>query len=118
MPHAYGAHGAFAGVTHTFDVLHVDVGVSVDPVQLAAMHVVPAAYLRHAPLPLHEPSVPQLDAIWSGHWPIGSCPAGTDAQVPAVPASAHDTQVPAHAVAQQTPCAQTLCAQSLASVQG
>jgi hypothetical protein len=35
-----------------------------------------------------------------------------------VPVSAQETHVPEHAVAQQTPCAQKLWAQSLAIVQG
>ena len=55
---------------------------------------------------------------WSAHSLFASCPAGTDAQVPAVPVSAHDTQVPVHAVEQQTPCAQKLCVHWLAVVQG
>ena len=38
------------------------------------------------------------------HWLKGSRPVGTLLQVPVVPASAHDWQVPAQAVAQQTPC--------------
>jgi hypothetical protein len=29
---------------------------------------VPDAYLRQTPLPLHEPSVPQVAIPWSGHW--------------------------------------------------
>ena len=62
--------------------------------------------------------MPQLDASWSVHCISGSWPAGTVAQVPTVPASAHDAHVPAHAVAQQTPCWQKLCAHSLAMVQG
>ena len=61
--------------------------------------------------------MPQVAAPWSVHWFSGSCPAGTDVHVPSVPASAHDAQVPVQAVAQQTPCAQKLCAQSLAIVQ-
>jgi hypothetical protein len=52
------------------------------------------------------PSVPQLGAPWSVHWFSGSCPAGTAAQVPTDPVSAHDWQVPVHALAQQNPCAQ------------
>jgi hypothetical protein len=57
------------------------------------------------PLPLHEPSVPQVAAPWSAHWFNGSCPGGTDMQVPTEPVSAHDAQSPVHAVEQQTPCA-------------
>ena len=49
----------------------------------------------------------QLLAPRSLHWFSGSMPFGTLVQVPTVPASAHDWQVPAHAVAQQTPWAQT-----------
>jgi hypothetical protein len=62
--------------------------------------------------------LPQLGAIWSVHWFSGSWPAGTVAQVPTVPASAHEAHVPAHAVAQQTPCWQKLCAHSPGIVQG
>jgi hypothetical protein len=40
------------------------------------------------------------------HWLRGSWPAGTDEQVPSVPVSAHDRQVPVHAVPQQIPCSQ------------
>jgi hypothetical protein len=118
VPHAYGAHGDVAGVVHTPLVLQVDAGVSVVPVQLAAMQVVPDAYLRQAPLPLQEPSVPQVAMPWSVHWFNGSCPAGTAVQVPIVPASAHDAHVPVQAVPQQTPCAQKLWAQSLAMAHG
>jgi hypothetical protein len=49
-------------VTHALLVLQVAVGVSVDPVQVAIAQVVPAAYFRQAPLPLHVPSVPQVEA--------------------------------------------------------
>ena len=52
------------------------------------------------------PSVLQLDAPRSAHWLSGSWPAGTLVQVPTVPASAQDWQVPPHAVPQQTPWAQ------------
>jgi hypothetical protein len=52
------------------------------------------------------PSLPQLGAPWSVHWSNGSAPAATDAQVPTVPVSAHDRQMPTQAVAQQTPCSQ------------
>ena len=40
------------------------------------------------------------------HWLRGSWPAATAEQVPGVPASAHDRQVPVHAVPQHTPCSQ------------
>jgi hypothetical protein len=63
------------------------------------------------------PSVPQVEAPWSAHWLNGSTPAATAAQVPTVPASAHDRQVPTHAVAQQTPCSQKPALHSAAALQ-
>ena len=59
-------------------------------------------------MPLHVPSLPHVVGPASVHWVagVGSCPAGTLAQVPALPVSAHDRHVPVQAVAQQTPCAQ------------
>jgi hypothetical protein len=66
---------------------------------------------------LQKPSFPQLAAPASVHWFCGSCPAGTLVQVPTVPASAHDWQVPPHAVWQQTPCAQNPKAHSLFDAQ-
>ena len=83
--------------------LQVRAGVNVVPEQVEAAQVVPVACSRQAPLPLQNPSVPQLAAPWSAHWPSGSWPAGTEVQVPSVPASAHDLQVPAHVLAQQIP---------------
>jgi hypothetical protein len=52
------------------------------------------------------PSVLQLAAPRSEHWFSGSVPFGTLVQVPTVPVRLHAWQVPPHAVAQQTPCAQ------------
>ena len=44
------------------------------PCSRPATQVVPDAYLRQTPLPLHEPSVPQVATPWSVHWFSGSCP--------------------------------------------
>jgi len=63
VPHAYAPHDCVAGVTQALLVLQVEAGVSVEPVQLAAMQVVPDAYLRQAPPPLHVPSVPHVAAV-------------------------------------------------------
>ena len=57
-------------------------------------------------MPLQVPSLPQVEAPASVHWFSGSWPAGTLVQVPTVPVSAQDWQVPPQAVMQQTPCAQ------------
>ena len=51
------------------------------------------------------------------HWLKGSAPAAIDAQVPMVPASAHDRQMPTQAVAQQTPCSHRLESHSPAAPQ-
>ena len=57
--------------------------------------------------------MPQLAAPWFRHWPLGSAPpAGTGEQVPALPPSAQDRQLPLQLVAQQTPWAQTVLAHS------
>ena len=84
----------------------VRAGVNVVPEQVDATQVIPMACSRQPPLPSQNPSVPQLAAPMSAHWFSGSCPAGTALQVPSVPASAHERQVPAQAVAQQTPSSQ------------
>ena len=51
------------------------------------------------------------------HWPSGSWPAATSVQVPAVPESAHDRQLPVQAEMQQAPCSQKPLAHSVAAAQ-
>jgi hypothetical protein len=105
-PQTYGSHIDDVAAWQVPVPLHDRADVSVEPVQLAAAHVVPAAYRRQPPAPLQEPSWPQPFAPWSVHWPSGSCPVGTLVQAPAVPVIAHDWQTPAQAVAQQVLCSQ------------
>lgn len=105
-PHAKGAQLVAVAVWQVPVPLHVRAGVNVVPAHVAATHCVPAPYSRQAPLPLQAPSVLQAAVPRSAHWFSGSCPAVTLVQVPTVPASAHDWQVPPQAVPQQTPCAQ------------
>jgi hypothetical protein len=50
------------------------------------------------------PSVPQLGAPASVHWLSGSVPAVASVQVPTVPASAHERQIPVQELAQHTFC--------------
>jgi len=76
------------------------------PAQVGARHCVPDAYRRHAALPSHIPSLPQVVAPWSAHWPSGSEPSGTLVQVPTLLGTAHERQVPVQVVPQQTPCSQ------------
>ncbi len=74
---------------------------------LRAAQIVVGPYLRHAPEPLHVPSLPQLVGPSSLHVPAGSiAPRGTAAHVPTEPGRLHEKQLPAHADPQQTPCAQ------------
>ena len=68
------------------------------------MHTVLTAYVRQAPAPSQVPSVPQDAAPLSAHWASGSLPAGTFVHVPRLPWTAHERQVPLHALAQQMPC--------------
>ena len=49
------------------------------------------------------------------HWFSGSWPAATSVQVPAVPASAHDRQLPVQAEMQHDPCSQKPLAHSVAA---
>jgi hypothetical protein len=60
--------------------------------------------MRHLPLPSQVPSVPQVAAVASVQAASGSVPAAMLVQVPRVPASAHEAQVPEQLEAQQTPC--------------
>jgi hypothetical protein len=68
---------------------------------------------------LQKPSLPQVAAVAAGHCVVGlgACPAATALQVPSLPGSAHDMQVPVQLDAQQTPCWQKPDAQSAVAVQ-
>ena len=74
------------------------------PVQLASPHAVPTAYLRHAPAPLHLPSVPHAVDPMSMHCAagLGAVPAATGTHVPV----AQVMQVAAQPVLQQIPPSQ------------
>jgi hypothetical protein len=68
---------------------------------------------------LQKPSLPQVAGVAAGHWVVrlGAWPAATGLQVPSLPVSAHDMQVPVQLDAQQTPCWQRPDAQSVVAVQ-
>jgi hypothetical protein len=74
--------------------------------QPAGAHSVPAACSRHAPLPLHPPDRPQLEAGSPGQSLSGSSPSGTGVQVPTRPATLQAWQGSVQAVPQQTPFVQ------------
>jgi hypothetical protein len=70
-------------------------------------HDVPAGHLRHAPAPLHLPSLPHVEASLTPHLPLGSpAPAATGEHVPAVPLNVHETHGPSQTALQQTFCAE------------
>ena len=116
-PHAYGLHDTGSPIRHTPAPLQVRVGVAIAPVHTAGAHTVAPAWKRHAPAPSQVPSVPQVAPPWSLHWSSGSVPLAALMHCPSLPAIAHDLQVPVHAVAQQTFCAQIVDAHSLPAVQ-
>ena len=63
--------------------------------------------------------MPQVVAAVIAHWVagVGACPEATGEQVPIEPFRAHDMQVPAQALLQQTPWAQNPDAQAVPAVQ-
>jgi hypothetical protein len=64
----YGSHRVLVTVRQTPAPLQVRFGVRVDPLQPPVEQIVPSAQLRHAPMPLQAPSVPQVVAAVAGHW--------------------------------------------------
>jgi hypothetical protein len=108
VPQEYGLHPCCVPGMHVPVPLQRPGRVAVTPVQAGDTHCVPEAYCRQAALPSHMPSLPQVDAPWSAHWPSGSAPSGTLVQVPMLPGTAHDRQVPGQVPPQQTPCSQKL----------
>ena len=117
VPQVNGSHDDSDVVWQVPVPLHVRAGENVEPVHDAPTHTVPAAYRRQAPLPSQVPSVPQVEAPLSAHWLSGSAPTAANVQVPAVPDSAHDRQVPVQLELQQTPCWQRPEAHSVAPAQ-
>jgi hypothetical protein len=74
---------------------------------MGGTHCVPGSHVRHAPLPSHLPSLPQVDAAVTPHLPLVSAlPAATGEHVPSVALSVHDTHGPSQVALQQTPCAE------------
>jgi hypothetical protein len=57
-------------------------------------------------MPLHMPSSPHVAAPASAQSPFRSWLSGTLRQVPSLPGTAHDRQVPMQGIPQQRPCAQ------------
>jgi hypothetical protein len=101
-PQVYGEQALVAGAAQLPVPVQCETGVYVEPVHEAAPHATPTPACAHAPAPLHAPVLPQGGL--AAQPPRGSAvPAATLAQVPALPATAHDWHSPHEAVLQQTP---------------
>jgi hypothetical protein len=81
-PQTYAPHELLATVPHAPAPSQTRVGVYVEPLHDSVAQVMPAIHLRHAPVPLHMPSVPQVDGACCGHSSSGSEPAGIGRQRP------------------------------------
>jgi len=101
--HTYGSQSEVVTVLQTPVPSHRRGGVSVEPTQLGVAHCVVLAQNRQAPAPLHMPSVPQVVDTVVAHWfaGVGAVPLATLLQVPSLPATAQDLQVPVQAWSQQ-----------------
>ena len=99
VSHRYGSHSELVTDRQTPAPSQVRCGVSVDPVHVAAAHCVPVAQKRHAPAPLHMPSVPHVVETVVVHCVagVGAVPLATLLHVPTDPVIAHDLHVPVHA---------------------
>ena len=114
-PHRYGAQ-LVAICRHVPLPSQLPTGIAVDPVQDTVPQLVPAGIGRHAPLPSQVPLNPQGGL--AAHPPCGSiAPAGTGRQVPALPATLHDVQVPQLVVEQHTPSTQLPLSHSVPAAQ-
>lgn len=117
---AYGEQpGPVVGATHIPAPLQVDGASNVDPLHVAPAHWIPATCCWQAPRPLQDPVLPHGVAALVAHWPAGAvAPFGMLAQVPGLPGTLHDLQVPQEAAPQQTPSVQKFpVRQSLLAVQ-
>lgn len=115
--HLNGAQLVIAPGTHLFAASHFETSTRVEPVQDAAAHTVPTAYLRHAPAPSQVPSSWHDAAPVFLHTARGSAtPAAVLMQSPGV-MPAQVRHAPAHASLQQTPSAQKPDAHSAGAAQ-
>ncbi len=83
-------------------------GLTIPPLaveQAVVPQAVPSAYTAHLPAPSQLPVVPQLVGAMIGQ-AASTVPAGTGAQVPSLPLTPHDWQLPHAATAQQKPSVQ------------
>ena len=84
-PHRYWPHELLVTAPHSPSPSHSAANVTVDPVQLGVLQIVPRAYCAHAPVPSQKPSRMQPATPSSGHSLRGSEPTGAFVQVPTLP---------------------------------
>jgi hypothetical protein len=71
-PHVYGSHCCCVPGAQVPAPSQRPAKVAVEPEHVGAMHTVPETYSRQPPLPSQVPSVLQVEAPLSAHWPSGS----------------------------------------------
>jgi hypothetical protein len=116
VPHMNGAQVWLAGAEQVPVPSQRPAKVSVEPVQPAVWQATPAGYFSHTPVPSQVPSVPQVAAPLSLHWPRGLVPRSAGTQVPLMYDPAQVTQAPVQALSQQTPSTQNPDRQAVADV--
>jgi hypothetical protein len=84
----------------------VAAALRVVPLHAAGAQEVPTGYLAQWPAPSQRPVVPQLAANWSVQTWAGSATTPTGWQLPALPATAQERQLPHGPLEQQTPSVQ------------
>lgn len=106
-PQTYGEQGIPVAVAQLPLPLHVDEGVKVDPVQLCDPHETFVSACSQVPLPVQFPVLPHGMLLETAQLPCNAgCPDGMLVQVPALPETLQDWQVPHDGDAQQTPSTQ------------
>jgi hypothetical protein len=116
-PHMNGVQGALVGSMHLPAPSQRAAAVNVEPVQAAAMQIVPGEYTAQAPVPSHSPVFLHDEGPSSLQSSRGSVPRSATTHVPTCPGAAQVRQTPEHSVAQQTPSAQNPVSHWLPSVQ-
>ena len=102
--HMIPGQAVMAPVTQVPFPLQVETAVTTPLLQRALAQTVPIRCLRHPPLPLQVPSLPQSEAGWSVQVPVGSSPpGGTERQIPGDAGRLHAWQTPLQGPLQQTP---------------
>jgi len=119
-PHAYRPHEAVLTFWQAPAPLQTRAGVYVEPLHDSGTQVMPVPHLRHAPLPSHMPSLPQVDGVACVQSLSGSVPSLTPRQRPSawpVLAFTQALQAVVQADSQQTPSTQNPLPHAAAAVQ-